>query len=350
MGEKQTARSVDDRAPAVPLQPLIDPAGWNPRDMEKSEAWIYRLSETETGEIVDAVTRLDARGADLQTIGSGDFLLPGFGSKLCEIRDELMKGRGFALLRGLPFEQMTQIQFAKAFWGLGTYLGTPVSQNKQGELMGHVKDQGGTYLEDRAYTTSAALSFHCDSCDILGLACLNIGKSGGEHRICSSVTLYNEMLKRRPDLVKELIGKFPRARPGDGYGEGTPWILQSVFAFHDGYFTSRGASQAIYKAQTLPGVPKLTPAQMEALALFKEMSEQLALEIPFRPGDLFFVMNHTLMHARNAYEDWPESHRKRHLLRLWLSNGIRPLPEDIAKRMSGVRPQTGRLHIPIEAP
>ena len=37
------------------------------------------------------------------------------------------------------------------------------------------------------------------------------------------------------------------------------------------------------------------------------------------PGDIQWLSNHTVMHARTEYEDWPEPQRKRHLLRLWLS-------------------------------
>jgi hypothetical protein len=45
----------------------------------------------------------------------------------------------------------------------------------------------------------------------------------------------------------------------------------------------------------------------------------------FMPGDIQLLHNHTILHARSAYEDWPEVERKRHLLRLWLSPpGARP--------------------------
>ena len=35
------------------------------------------------------------------------------------------------------------------------------------------------------------------------------------------------------------------------------------------------------------------------------------------PGDIQLLSNHTIVHARTAYEDDPG--RKRHLLRLWLT-------------------------------
>jgi len=37
------------------------------------------------------------------------------------------------------------------------------------------------------------------------------------------------------------------------------------------------------------------------------------------PGDMQFISNCTIVHARTGFEDWPEPERRRHLLRLWLS-------------------------------
>jgi hypothetical protein len=37
------------------------------------------------------------------------------------------------------------------------------------------------------------------------------------------------------------------------------------------------------------------------------------------PGDIQWLSNHSILHARTAYDDHPEPGRKRQLLRLWLS-------------------------------
>ena len=51
------------------------------------------------------------------------------------------------------------------------------------------------------------------------------------------------------------------------------------------------------------------------------------------PGDVQFVHNHTVLHARAAFEDHDEPERRRHLLRLWLSaRQGRPLPGFLAER------------------
>jgi hypothetical protein len=340
------------REPAELMQPIVEPAGWYPQDM-KGEQWIYRLSEDETAEVLDAVAATEAHGLALKDITRDNFPLPRLGKQLLEIRDELMEGRGFALIRGLPVEGRSRAQTAAAFWGIGAHIGRAVSQNKHGHLLGHVKDLGGDYtkVKVRGYMTKAAMGFHADSADILSLCCLSPAKAGGEHRICSSVTLYNEMLKSRPDLVKELTARFYRVRKeGDILpGETDPWVRQPVLSVQDGYFAARGLDGEILKAQQLPGVPKLTEAQQEAIRMFNETAPRIALDIDFERGDISYVMNHVMLHSRTDFEDWPEPERKRHLLRLWLATGIRPVHPDIARALRGIAVEGEEDPTPLEA-
>ena len=53
----------------------------------------------------------------------------------------------------------------------------------------------------------------------------------------------------------------------------------------------------------------------------------------FEPGDVRLLHNHQILHARAPFEDWPETARRRHLLRLWLCppDG-RPLPPSLLER------------------
>ena len=39
---------------------------------------------------------------------------------------------------------------------------------------------------------------------------------------------------------------------------------------------------------------------------------ELRLDMNLMPGDIQFLRNHTILHPRSAYEDWPEIERKRH--------------------------------------
>ena len=75
---------------------------------------------------------------------------------------------------------------------------------------------------------------------------------------------------------------------------------------------------------------------MEAVELYRTTVSECAVDIGFEPGDIQFLNNFVTLHTRREYEDWPEESRKRHLLRLWLSdpNG-RPIPKDQREGRSG---------------
>jgi hypothetical protein len=163
----------------------------------------------------------------------------------------------------------------------------------------------------------------------VGLLCLHTARSGGQSMVASSVTVHNRMLERWPDLVEVLAQPFYRSRAGDVNPGEDPFYKLPIFTFHDGYFSAVGAGAFIDKAQKLPGVPALTDAQREAVRLYRETAAECAVDIPFVPGDVQFLNNCVALHSRRAYEDWPESDRKRHLLRLWLADpSARPIPPD----------------------
>jgi hypothetical protein len=111
-------------------------------------------------------------------------------------------------------------------------------------------------------------------------------------------------------------------------------------------------------SQRFPEARRLTAEDIEALDMLTELAgdPDLQLNMNFIPGDIQFLHNHTILHARSAYEDWPEAERKRHLLRLWLSPpGARPLPPVFAECYGGITIgdrggivcKGTRLHVPL---
>jgi hypothetical protein len=335
--------------PAELLKPVVDPAGWYPADFTGKDHWIYRLSEAEIAEIEDAVDLNEAKGRQLAEIGPAEFPLPRLGKAMKDLQHEVMRGRGFVLVRGLPIEGRSRFQTALAFWGLGAHMGKAVAQNAKGHLLGHVKDLGGDYEKVRGYMTKASMGFHTDRADILSLCCLHPAKSGGAHRIASSITIYNELLKRRPELVKELTFPFYKSLNGEiPPGVTTPWIRLPTYTIKDGYLSVRGTNRSVRKAQEMPGVPKLTEAQKEAIKMLKDLAEEVYLDIDFELGDISYVQNLVTVHARSAFEDFPEPERKRHLYRLWLVNGLRPVTDDVRRDVSGVLMKDLVLQTPLD--
>lgn len=328
------------RVPGRLGDPVTDPAGWEPEELLAHDDWIYRLTDEDVAELADAVEHTRRNAVAIVDLKAADFPLPRFGRVLQEVRAELLEGRGLAVLRGLPVAAMGREAAACAYFGIGTHLGRPISQNAYGHFLGHVRDFGRSFEDPsvRGYQSSTALGFHADHCDFVGLLCMQTSKSGGESRIASAVTLYNRLLAARPDLVEVLGRDFYWTRHGEVPPGKPPWYIQPVFSFEAGYFSARGVSSYILKAQGLPGVPPFTPHQEEAMALFRETVPQCAADIPFERGDMQFLHNHVILHSRNAFEDWPEPERKRHLYRLWLSagEGGRPVPPAVRESFSGI--------------
>jgi hypothetical protein len=340
------------RVPAAPLRPIVDPAGWRPEEIAANEDWVYRFSDAEIGEILDAATALEAGGKPLIGVGRADFPLPRTAKTFAGIYDELKNGKGFVQMRGLPVAEIGRARAAAAFWGIGAHFGAMLSQNAEGHMLGHVKDLGKDYDDPivRGYQTKAAMTFHNDPCDMVALLCLNTAKAGGESRVASSVTLYNEMLKRRPDLVADLCDDFYWTLHGEVSPGEDPWYRMPVFAFEDGYFSARGASTHARKAQFLPGAEPWSETRKEAVALFQSLVGELAADLPFQQGDLQILNSHVTLHTRRPYEDWDDPAKKRHLFRLWIRNeDLRPVPRKVRENFSGIEVEGFAPRAPLEA-
>ena len=330
------------RSPAMPMRAIEHPAAWRGAEMKDTGRFTHRLTGDEIAEIDAAVRGIAERRIDHIAIGWHNFELPRFGRYLTSIRDDvLLQGQGFIVIRGLPVERYSIAQSAAAFLGIGAYFGKPVSQNGKGHILGHVKDLGRS-IDDptaRIYQTTHKQTFHTDSVDIVGLLCLKTAKSGGLSRIVSSMLLYNEMFRRRPDLAAVLFEPFCFDRRGEAAPGEKGYYETPIFHWHAGQLSViYGNRYYIASAQRFADASRLTAKQIEALDLFDALANDPSnyLDIEFKPGDIQLIHNHVILHDRTDYEDWPEPERKRHLLRLWLCppNG-RPLPPVFASRYGG---------------
>jgi hypothetical protein len=322
---------------------IFGPAAWYGPEMETRKDWLEVLTPTEGAEVAAATERLAAGDVDIAAIGKSDFPLPALAPRLARICTDVLDGRGFALIRGLPVDPADIRRAAIAFFGLGSHFGNARPQNAQGHVLGHVRDLGRSSADPNAriYETRERQTFHTDSCDIVGLLCLKTAKSGGLSALVSAVTMYNEIHRHRPDLVTALFAPIETDRRGEVPAGAKPYFRIPVFSWHDGLLSVIYQRQYIESARRFPGVAPLTARQIAALDLFDALANdaRLNMHMEFRPGDIQLVHNHTLLHDRTAFEDWPEPERKRHLLRLWLAPpGARPLPAVFAERYGSVVP------------
>ena len=308
------------------------PADWRGPDIEKRTDWIHNFSPSEIREIMDASAHAKAKGATLPTLTREEFPLPTVSQRLAEAREVLENGPGLYQFRGINIEGHSKDDLRLIYWGIGKHMGTAVSQSKDGDLLGDVRDVGlkTDSPGGRGYKSNSRLSFHTDSCDVVGLFVMRVAKAGGRSLLASSLAIHNEIARTRPDLLEVLYQPFEwswqlQEAPGQ-----SPHYSQPLFANKDGKFSCRYIRGHIKNGHSFPGVPALTPKQVEALDYFDALawSDRFHFSFMFKPGDLQFVNNHVMLHSRTEFTDWPEPDRRRHLLRMWMSvPNSRPLSE-----------------------
>ena len=333
-------QTVSTRVATPPV--TKDPAAWLAADMHANTDWRIDLTDAHRDEVARAVEA--SCNHAIPEITRESFDLPQLGPVLEQARRDVVDGRGFVLIRGLPIAGRERDWVMRAWFGIGAWFGIARPQNGLGHLVGHVKDLGEDKADPktRLYRTNARQRFHVDSCDIVGLLCLQPSRSGGASSLCSSVAVVDEIARIRPGLADVLRRPFIYDRKNEiPQGKG-PYYEIPIVHDHAGLTTVYFARDFIESAQArFPEIPRLTEAQVEALGLMERLaaSDRFRFDMAFRPGDMQFVHNHALLHSRTAYEDWAEPERRRHLLRLWLSaHDPRALPPVFEERYGPIRP------------
>jgi len=297
------------------------PAAWRGPAVAARDDWRVRLDAAQVDELVAAERAAAATGRPTGELASDDFPLPTLDAEIARWRAELSEGRGFLLVSGLPVERWTQAEAERAFWCLGLHLGRPGAQNAAGDLLGHVTDLGESVDDPhvRLYRTAADIAYHCDAADVVGLLCLRPARRGGRSRIVSSVSVYAELLRRRPELVARLYEPFNLDVRSEGDRAGLRWLPIPPCRYADGRLRTFYHSDYFRSVVRHDDVPPLTDDERALLDLYEEIAADpaLYLDMELRAGDVQWLSNHVVLHARTAYEDDPA--HKRHLLRLWLS-------------------------------
>ena len=338
--------------------PIGGALAWKNADMMDHSRWIHELNDNEIAEI-EAATELTLRaGLPVMEIEAEDFPLPVLAAKILRLREDCTDRYGFGYLRGLPVERYDYDTLTRIYWGLSRHLGDPVPQNRNGHLIGHVIDIGDDVnnVNIRLTQTAAALDFHSDACDLVGLMCLNTAKEGGESALVSGVAVHDEMMRRDIELCRLLYAPVVVDRRGEIPAGKHPWMQIPVFMWDGAGFTGYAPLNAyIESAKRFHDAPPTSDAQRAAIRMFLDICNDpaFALKIPFQRGDLQYVHNHLVFHARTSYVDWPEAALKRHLMRIWLSlpEG-RELHPALAERWVNIARGTvrGGVNIPDRKP
>ena len=109
-------------------EPVSGPGAWYGRDLARRDDWIHVFSAAQIREIEAAVA--GAR-VPLGELTPKAFPLPSVGPFLRRVLSELLEGRGFVLLRGLPMERWSREQQAIAYLGIGSGLAASARRTRR---------------------------------------------------------------------------------------------------------------------------------------------------------------------------------------------------------------------------
>ena len=310
------------------LEPIIHASAWTASSLLDSADWLNKISPPEATVLRETLrslppdTPLDGNAASM-CLGPLD-------DRLAAIRDSLENGCGATLVRGLDLHHYADEQTKLLFWLICQKIGFPVSQSATGETVFSVQDEGFKESDGRARgpNTRKRLSFHTDRCDVIAFLCVRPAAEGGDNDVISSVTLYNKIRERRPDLCRVLMQPFYYQRHNVDQGNDRLYCQQPIFSIFAGSFAANVLRVLIERAHAAPDVPDLTRLQREALDFLEETAEDNSLYHRFHlePGDMLFLNNWVTFHRRTEFVDHQEVSRKRLLFRVWLSTpNSRPL-------------------------
>lgn len=303
--------------------PVAGPSVWTAADLQADSSWTYALSSQEAADLERALDGVLQRGKSFDQIAREDFPLPTLSSNLSAWMQQLERGRGFCNVTGFPVRGHSVVEIETMLFGLGTHLGQAVSQNAAGDLLSHIRDYGVNPHDrgQRLYKTNIELGFHSDGSDLVALLCVNPSQFGGANRLASCGAIYNEILRRRADLVDLLYEPFFWDRNNEEAAGEPPFFSLPICMRSDEHFRFFYIGWYIRNAQRHEDVPRLSAAQVQLLDLIDEIAAEPNMHVEFRmeAGEINFLKNAAALHMRTAFGDTPGAERRRHMLRLWLT-------------------------------
>jgi hypothetical protein len=327
----ELSRAGQDDAPATPVYAasIEHPSAWRVTDFATLADYTLELDPLQLREIELAIRQIKEDGLGLDDLQREHFELPSLRPVIDEIRHQIKDGRGFVLLRRLPVEDFSKDDIGMIFWGLGTHLGRGLSQSVLGDRLGHVKDFSREDPLARAYRNKQELSPYTDSADLVGLMCLRNAKSGGVSRLTSALTVHNAMREGYPEILDRLYRGYAFHRRGEEQPGDLPYTPYRVpvFSNTEGNVSARYVRTYVEAGEAAAGRP-MGDAELAVLDRFEEVTKrpEFMLEFTLQPGEMYFLNNYTILHARTAFDDYEEEDRRRHLLRLWLeAPWVRPV-------------------------
>lgn len=297
---------------------MVGKMAWDGRQLDPAEC-TYELTETDIEEIERALRTFKDHCLDGPDIAPNNFPLPSLESKLRVFARNLHSGRGLAVLSGLDPQKYSAEDNALIFLGISSYIGSERGmQDNHGNMMVHVRDAGACGL-DKSKSSNKYTPFHSEFyCDVLALHVRAEPLRGGSLHVASSWDIVNALSHSRPDVVEELLSPQWQF---ESRGKLFPACTRPLLYVHDGKIILNFSRRPLLGTETRgteDTVGRLTARQSEALQTIQTVAAERSIKIPPKRGNLIFLNNHGLLHARDRFVD--DAVHTRHIARLWLRN------------------------------
>lgn len=307
---------------------ITDQRAWTAQTIDTGESWRYELSAECFAELDAFLAKRPSQSPPITDVRIRSDEFSACAAVLQSALGGLESGRGFIIVERLPLDRYTREEAQAIYWAIGQLLGVPFAQDVKGTLLFDVRDTGRDVTKGARFSESnLESSFHMDHSfgdpipDVLGLLSLQGAKSGGRSQFMSAYTLHNELLTTYPEELPALYETFYFDRRGQ-FKEGEKPVFEApIFRWDAQGLHIRYLYYYIQVGQEKMGEP-FSPAKARALEAVEETlrRQELHVEMLLEPGQMLFTSNHWLLHNRTSFEDYPEPEKRRHLVRLWLSN------------------------------
>jgi hypothetical protein len=290
------------------------PAAWTAAELDADRRWLFVLDDWARRDLVAAVRKAQDPDKTLLDYCRDDFDPGSAAPVIAAAFEEVRRGRGVALVRGLPRDGLDEKTFELLTWAIGLHAGVGRPQGKASHYMSAVRDAGTAYRTGtgRGYSSNAELDFHTDSADVVGLACYNKAAAGGMSITTSSPAAYERMKAEHPDLAEWLRRPVHFSRQGEQAADEAPSYPHPVFDEAEGRLFSKWNWNRVTSAQKLEGVPRIPAEQWQALETFDQMVRRrdLAHTMWLEPGDLQIINSHVTLHSRTDFTDHDDPSEK----------------------------------------
>ncbi|KAF2189588.1 Clavaminate synthase-like protein [Zopfia rhizophila CBS 207.26] len=331
MRSYSTAAELNKLPPGFPT--LFKGYGiWSPSDFGGPKDYQSILNPFDIAQIEAALRHFQSLLVSIDSVSRDNFpLAPELASKLKSVSKVVHNGRGFVVLRGLNPLKYTPQENVIIYCGICSYVA------EQRASMIHIcdradGDQGaGSRAKFPPNETTIAMDFHTDvdAGDILSLYTLGMPEEGGNQHLVSFSTVYNDLAENDPQVLSALAKNWRYEMP---IQNGVRIIERPIISFIDGHLEVNFATAFLTGSahvRRLPGGPSVTEEQVRAIQVFLATCKKHSLALDQTYGDMLFVNNMSILHAREKFVNNVAKGRRRHLLSVMLRDPNMAWPKPV---------------------